>query len=403
MSKLRILVVQESDWAEVGPHDTHHLLERMSAEGYAVKVIDHRIRWKGSQERRIISRRVVREHFHKAVPDGDISVTTPAFVRAPFADMMSIPLTHYLEIKRQIRQFRPNIIIGLGLINTNIALRLAKKNGVPFIYYVLDELHQMVPNKEMRGLAKRVEKKNLRDADMVIATNQAMRDYCIGMGAAAEKTTIMKHGVEFSKYQSADGGKVRKELGLRDDDTVLFFMGWLYTFSGLDVVAREIARSDDPHLKLLIVGNGELWESLQSIRKEDKIGGRIITVGKKPYSEVADYVAAADICLLPALNNRVMENIVPIKIIEYMAANKPVIASELPGLVKEFGYDGGITFIRRPEDTISAAYAMKEKNDLVALGKIASRSVKGNAWDVLYGEFESLLQGLAKKGAASAR
>ena len=51
------------------------------------------------------------------------------------------------------------------------------------------------------------------------------------------------------------------------------------------------------------------------------------------------------ICLLPAHKNEIMMNIVPIKIYEYMAMGKPVIATKLPGLVKEFGEDSGILLL----------------------------------------------------------
>jgi hypothetical protein len=43
---MKILVVQESDWLEKGPHQSHHLMERMSARGHEVRVIDFEIQWK---------------------------------------------------------------------------------------------------------------------------------------------------------------------------------------------------------------------------------------------------------------------------------------------------------------------------------------------------------------------
>jgi glycosyltransferase involved in cell wall biosynthesis len=393
---LKILVVQESDWVEVGPHDTHHLLERLSQDGNQVRVIDYHVRWYNSKESSLFSKRTVRQKVHKAIPGGDITVITPAFIRAPLADYLSILFSHYIEIKKQIRKFRPDIIIGLGIINTNAALRLAKKHKIPLVHYVLDELHQLVPQKRLQPLARLVERDNLSNSDLVISTNQGMREYCLDMGSKIPSTAVLKHGVEFDKYAMADGSQIRHQLGLVEGDLVLFFMGWLYTFSGLDIVARMIAESDDPHLKILIVGNGELWDSLQEIKQADKIGDRIITVGWKPYPEMPSYIAASDICILPAQNNRIMENIVPIKIIEYMAARKPVIATELPGLVKEFGPDSGIAFIKLPDETIIAAYSLVEHGGISENGRKAQDAVKDNNWDVLVPEFKSLLVGLVE-------
>lgn len=376
---------------EVGPHDTHHLLERLSLDGNEVRVIDYQIRWHNSKESSLFSKRATHLKVQKAIPGGDVTVITPSFIRAPLADYASIIFSHYIEIRRQIKTFKPDIIIGLGIINMNIAMRLAKRHKIPIIYFVLDELHQLVPHKGLQALAKIVERTNLSNSDLVISNNQGMREYCIEMGSKRSSTIVLKHGVELEKYQMANGDCIRQQLGLTDSDTVLFFMGWLYTFSGLDIVARMIAESVDPNLKILIVGNGELWDSLNEIKQLDKKGNRIITVGWKPYSEMPSYIAASDICILPAQKNRIMENIVPIKIIEYMAAKKPVIATKLPGLVKEFGYDTGVIYIEQPSETISAAYKLRETGLLKQQGDRAREAVKGNDWDVLVSEFKTIL------------
>ena len=52
----------------------------------------------------------------------------------------------------------------------------------------------------------------------------------------------------------------------------------------------------------------------------------------------------ANICLLPAYNNEVMRNIVPIKIYEYLEMGKPVIAIKLPGITKEFGKNNEVVY-----------------------------------------------------------
>ena len=40
-ASMKILVVQESDWIERGPHQNHHLMERLSIKGHEVRVIDY--------------------------------------------------------------------------------------------------------------------------------------------------------------------------------------------------------------------------------------------------------------------------------------------------------------------------------------------------------------------------
>lgn len=57
---------------------------------------------------------------------------------------------------------------------------------------------------------------------------------------------------------NTDGSEIRKRYGIKDDDSVLFFMGWLYDFSGLKEVATELSKIKDekPDIKLLIEGAG---------------------------------------------------------------------------------------------------------------------------------------------------
>jgi glycosyltransferase involved in cell wall biosynthesis len=85
---------------------------------------------------------------------------------------------------------------------------------------------------------------------------------------------------------------------------------------------------------------------------------KIIILDWQPYEEVPKYIAAADICILPAYKNEIMQNIVPIKMYEYMAMGKPVIATRLSGLVKEFGEEWGLFYIERAEEVLNIAYKL---------------------------------------------
>jgi glycosyltransferase involved in cell wall biosynthesis len=134
------------------------------------------------------------------------------------------------------------------------------------------------------------------------------------MGAAKEKTEVIRAGVDLERFVSDGREEVRKKYGILDDDIVFFFMGWLYDFSGLKEVALELSRCENNHIKLLVVGKGDLWDVLQEIRKKCGLEKMLIMVDWIPYEDVPKYLSAADICILPAYNNDIMRNIVPIKI-----------------------------------------------------------------------------------------
>ncbi|RLG25276.1 glycosyltransferase WbuB, partial [Methanosarcinales archaeon] len=174
---MKILIVQESDWIERGPHQSHHLMERLSKRGHVVRVIDYEILWRSHGDKSLISKRRVFENEWKAVEGGNITVIRPAIIKFPVMDYVSLLYTHRREIKRQLSEFNPDVIIGFGILNAMLALRLARKT--PFVYYIIDSLHKLVPQNAFHPLAKYIESKNMGNADKVIAINEKLKDYAI--------------------------------------------------------------------------------------------------------------------------------------------------------------------------------------------------------------------------------
>lgn len=390
---MRVLVVQESDWIEKGPHQSHHLMERLSERGHEVRVIDYEILWREHGKSGAISRRDVFMNVQKAmINGGHVTVIRPSIIKIPVLDYLSLIHTHRCEIRRQIVEFKPNVIVGFGILNSNIAINLAKKGNIPFVYYIIDELHKLIPQKSFRGLARYIESKNMRRSNKVLSINEGLREYTIDMGADPRDTEVIRAGVDLERFGSADGSAIRKKYSLNENDVVLFFMGWLYDFSGLKEVAIELVKSGRDDIKLFVLGKGDLWDDLQAIREEFGLDGRLITVDWCPYDEVPTYLAASDICLLPAHKNDIMMNIVPIKMYEYMAVGKPVIATKLPGILKEFGVDNGVIYVDKPEDALKKVVELVENGAFQGHGLKARRFIENCGWDNVVAEFEGILE-----------
>ena len=176
-------------------------------------------------------------------------------------------------------------------------------------------------------------------------------------------------------------------------------MGWVYPFSGLrEVVATLVAgEGKEARARLLVVGKGDSWSELTQIVEKDSVQDRIKIVGFQPYSEMPSYLAAADVCLLPARNVETMRNIVPIKMYEYLAAGKPVIATRLPGLMKEFGEGHGVVYVDGPEQVVSKAMELSQKGTLNELGAAGRARVAENDWDSITDTFESYLAAIVNR------
>jgi glycosyltransferase involved in cell wall biosynthesis len=198
--------------------------------------------------------------------------------------------------------------------------------------------------------------------------------------------------VDFERFKlNNDGLDIRKLYGIEKEDFVIIFVGRLYNFSGLKEVALELVKTKNKKTKLLIVGDGELYSELKHIKEEYKLEQLILT-GQQPYAKIPAFIAASDVCILPSYNNRITRYIVPIKLYEYMAMGKPVIATELPGVVKEFGHDNGMIYVKSPENVISKALELSEAEILLYLGENARGFVEKYSWDDITDIFEEILK-----------
>jgi len=105
------------------------------------------------------------------------------------------------------------------------------------------------------------------------------------------------------------------------------------------------------------------------------------------------FIAASDICLLPAYPwEKVMQDIVPIKLYEYMAMGKPVISTKLSGVIREFGEDSGVVYVDEPADAVDKAKSLVKDDRIGKLGAKARKFVEKYSWDSVTDEFEKILE-----------
>jgi glycosyltransferase involved in cell wall biosynthesis len=219
------------------------------------------------------------------------------------------------------------------------------------------------------------------------------------MGAPEEKTSVIKAGIDLERFNlEIDRNAERRRLQIREKDLVLLFMGWLYEFSGLRELVEELRRNPgkNENIKLLIIGKGELWDYLTNAADGD-LKKRIILLDWQPYEEMPSLIAASDICVLPAHKNEIMQNIVPIKMYEYMAMSKPVLATNLKGLRMEFGEENGVLYVDRPEEALDLAMSLLREDKIAREGLKARAFVQCNDWERVRIQFENAMNELVSE------
>jgi len=392
---MKILLLQDAEWRKKGPHQQHHLMELLSLRGHEIMVIGFDQYWKDNKEDGIISRRIEFDNLCRFYEGAKVKFIRPTFVKLPLLDYISFLFSSRKEIKKQIKEFNPDIIIGFSSVLSNYWGAIFANNArIPYIYYWYDIVHVLNVPKQFSWLAKLIEKRIIKKSDKIVVINDVLKDYIIDFGADPEITEVIPGGVDFERFNPSkvDSNYYRQKYGFSDEDTVLFFMGWLYHFAGLKEVVKELSqiRNEHHNIKLLIVGRGDAYSDLKDLIKTYKLEKTVIMTGEMPYEEIPKLIAAAEICLLPAYSNEVMRDIVPIKIYEYLAMHKPVIATMLPGVMKEFGEDNGVNYIEGPDYTMEKVLEMDE--EIIERNKfMAEKFIKSYNWDLIITNFENML------------
>ncbi len=385
---MHITVVQETDWCRRGPHQQHHLFERLSLRGHAITVLDYPILRPHWPREPIYVPRLEQANAARIYDGARIRLITPGTLSLRIVARLSSVISHYATLSSLIRETRPDLIVSYALSTGLAALRLARQHGIPYIFHVIDALHAIVPVGVLRPVAHTVERWLFRAADEVILINEHLRDYAVRMGADSAHTCVLRTGVDLRRFIPEPRNEtVRAEMNIAPDDVVLFFMGWIYSFSGVREVAESLRRAPS-EVRLLVVGDGDDYETLQAMR-DSELGSRLILTGRVPYDRIPALLSAADVCLLPFHTVPATEHIVPIKLYEYMAGGKPVIAAPLPGVRRDVGEDHGVVYAEAPRQ-VEAALAICDR--AAELGHQARAFVEAHCdWETITDEFEALL------------
>lgn len=252
------------------------------------------------------------------------------------------------RLRSEIRAFRPHLVYERYALSTVAGIRAARAEGVP---HCLEVNAPLVDEKSrwsrlwFSRLARRVERWIFRNTDRVIVVSDVLADTVVGLGASRDSVCVIRNGADTSRYHPrTPGGAVRASWGA-DDRVVLGFVGWFREWHGIESIVEAMADEAlrELPLHLALVGDGPARESIESKAKELGVSDRITITGAVARSAMPRQVAGFDIALQPAATDYAC----PMKIPEYLAGAKPVIAPDQPN-IRELVRDGkeGLLFER---------------------------------------------------------
>jgi glycosyltransferase involved in cell wall biosynthesis len=262
---------------------------------------------------------------------GQVELISMPACRQPLVGPLALSYLYALETLKR----RPHVAV----VNPGVASAGALCKALdPSIRLVLDIRtipveSQGAPGSIRRAYFHHVLRSNVFDACSIIS--QGMLDLLDSQFhlRARMPTVVWGSGFDEEIFVPAVGGAdLRQQLGLHTK-FVLMFHGSLSPTRGLDAVIRSLRLLRDQgqaHLHLLLVGRGAAQAGLMALATELGVADQIHWIPPVPHVEIPAWIAVADLGLDPLPDHPWWHHQSPLKVYEYLALGKPVLATDLP-------------------------------------------------------------------------
>lgn len=286
----------------------------------------------------------------------------------------------YRSIKAIIRKHKVDFIYERHSFFSFAATLLANKYAIPIII----EVNEVAGEKRVRkqcftGLAKKVERYVFENAHSVMVVSDFLKSRIGEYHIDTSKILVIPNGIDPVKFQTNGGREdLRKRYGINNETTAIGFIGWFAHWHNIELLIdtfKELAKTND--VRLFLIGDGTLKNKFRGMVNNYGIQDKVIFSGPIPHSLIPDFIDMLDICVIPDSN----EYRSPIKMFEYMAMGKAVVAPRLTpieGIIRDG--ENGVLF--NPKDKDDFERVLRSLIDNVAtrerIGELARNTVLEN-------------------------
>ncbi|MEN8140617.1 MAG: glycosyltransferase family 4 protein [Thermodesulfobacteriota bacterium] len=315
-----------------------------------------------------------------------------SFFKGPFYEMVEVfyNIFGYFTLLKAIRSFRPHFIYDRYIIFNYSAVAAARKCNLPIFLEVNAPLsyereHEPDEKLYLKKLAYFIEKKACINASKTIVVSTPLFQYLNKIGVPGRKIAILPNGVNQQKFYPRNKSReLMSALRYSETDIIIGFVGILRPWHGVDMLIDAFAEIVEafPQCKLLLVGDGPIQTEIESHVESLGLGKKVFVTGRVPHADVGEYVALFDVAVSPKATFYAS----PMKIVEYMAQAKAVLAPDMANIRDIIDHDvTGLLF--EPDNRESLAMTLRElvsdNNKRDQLGKMAHGATQSRLnWQV---------------------
>jgi glycosyltransferase involved in cell wall biosynthesis len=282
----------------------------------------------------------VRYHFFKYAPHpslnvfgyaeamrADVRVRRTAFLAAPLA------MAAGWRAARQVaRDYNAMIMHGHWVIPGG-AIALAAAGRLPLVI----SLHGSdVFVAEKLSVARMVAQRVFRRASAVTACSRDLAERAVMLGADAARVEVVPYGVDVARFRPdrAARSRLRGRLGIAEDTLLVVAAGRLVRKKGFEYLIDAMARvTESVNAVAAVAGDGDLRDELRARVEAAGISQRVRFLGNQPQDEIAGWLAAADIAVVPSVKDD-SGNVdgLPNLVLEALASGSPLVTTAAGGI-----------------------------------------------------------------------
>jgi glycosyltransferase involved in cell wall biosynthesis len=249
------------------------------------------------------------------------------------------------------------------------AMRIKSKYKIPLVLDLADMYSMIKP--------KYIIKKSFKEADKILVITKYLKNDLLRQGIAENKILHVPNGVDLDifnreKYSESEISQLRSSIG---GEKLIVFAGSTQDLNiVIDSAGAVIGKY--PKVKYLIIGDHrfptkskQFWENKV---KEKKLNDNFIFLGRRPREEIPRYLLCADVCIDSFPNEPYYAAAHPIKLLEYGACGKPIVATQVEETANLITH-GKHGLLANPENpTESAECLIKLLSDTTLAKKMGS-------------------------------
>lgn len=391
---MRILFIHEVNYLTKPIFEMHEFPEHLAARGHDVSFLHFPEGYRRNKSPKLGWSFLVEG---RSISGCEIKVFSPRVKFGGILDRLIAASTAHFIVRKAIAEFQPDVVVTLAVPTYGWqAVRVANKLNLPIVYRALDVSH-LIRKSVWGQLIRIAESFVAKRASVVSANNLAMAQYIQKLGCLPSRIRVHYPPLELEAFQRGNRDNGRSSIGLGSDAFVIMYMGSFFYFSGLLEVIREFGNQINQSTAILVlVGGGEGEPDLRRLVNELSLEERVIFTGYVDYSDLPNFLSAADVLINPMRRSLVSDVALPNKVIQYLMVGSRVVSTDLAGLRMTFEGFENLSWSDSPQECMEIALGFQNS------GKV-KRSISNDLrLKKVFGEkavtdFEKFLQDLSGK------